>query len=110
MEHGVVTLKGIAPVGSLAAVSLDLLLPGEVLNFDTIIYATGFVTVCLWLNGLAEQSLFIFQQDSFPLPIRGKNKYIQEYYKSEGGPTAYLGVCTPGFPNFFIFSGGKYFL
>lgn len=69
VEHGVVTLKG------------------EVLNFDTIIYATGFVT------------------DSFPLPIRGKNKYIQEYYKSEGGPTAYLGVCTPGFPNFFIFSG-----
>lgn len=30
---------------------------------------------------------------------------MQQYYKEQGGPTAYYGTMTAGFPNLFIMSG-----
>lgn len=30
---------------------------------------------------------------------------MQEYFASQGGPTAYLGSCMPGFPNLFTLLG-----
>jgi hypothetical protein len=30
---------------------------------------------------------------------------VQGYWKSEGAPTAYLGMTMPGFPNFFSLLG-----
>lgn len=61
---------------------------GEKLLFDVIIFATGFTA------------------DRYPLPVVGEaGKTVQEYYDSQGGPKAYLGVTVPGFPNFFIIAG-----
>ena len=39
------------------------------------------------------------------MTIRGTKQTLQEYYEKEGGPTAYLGTSTPGFPNFFTLNG-----
>ncbi|KAJ7127550.1 hypothetical protein C8R43DRAFT_696039 [Mycena crocata] len=61
---------------------------GEKLPFDVIIFATGFTA------------------DSFPLHLVGATrKTVQQYYDSQGGPKAYLGVTIPGFPNLFILGG-----
>ena len=30
---------------------------------------------------------------------------MREYYSAQGGPTAYIGSCMPGFPNLFILLG-----
>jgi len=61
---------------------------GDHLPFDTIILATGFAT------------------DAYPLTVQGKNgQTIQDYFEAQGGPTAYLGTCVPGFPNFFLIGG-----
>jgi cation diffusion facilitator CzcD-associated flavoprotein CzcO len=61
---------------------------GEKIPFDVIIYATGFVT------------------DQYPLSIRGiDGRTIEDYYRSTGGPQAYLGITTPGFPNLYILGG-----
>lgn len=32
---------------------------------------------------------------------------LSEYYDSKGGPEAYLGTTTPGFPNYFILMGAN---
>ena len=46
-------------------------------------------------------------QDKYPLKVRGaKGITVQEYYDHKGGPEAYLGVTLPGFPNFYMLSGG----
>ena len=38
--------------------------------------------------------------------VRGKGGVtLQEYFNSQGGPTAYLGTTVPGFPNFFMILG-----
>ncbi|KAF7359016.1 hypothetical protein MSAN_01242300 [Mycena sanguinolenta] len=69
-ERGIITEKGVK------------------LEFDVMIFATGFVT------------------DQFPIQIRGTGgKTIQQYYDSQGGPKAYLGVTIPGFPNLFMIAG-----
>ncbi|GLB40268.1 putative flavin-binding monooxygenase-like [Lyophyllum shimeji] len=61
---------------------------GEHLRFDTIILATGYAA------------------DRYPLVVEGKGgETIQEYFASQGGPTAYLGTCVPGFPNFYLIGG-----
>lgn len=58
------------------------------LPFDVIITATGFVT------------------DKYPVHIRGRTgQTVEEFYDSQGGPTAYLGTTLPGFPNFITVSG-----
>ncbi|KAJ7689783.1 hypothetical protein B0H17DRAFT_1202036 [Mycena rosella] len=52
---------------------------GDKLEFDVLIFATGFVT------------------DRFPLPIRGaEGKTVQEYYDVQGCPNAYIGTTIPG--------------
>ncbi|KAJ6590602.1 FAD/NAD-P-binding domain-containing protein [Mycena vulgaris] len=61
---------------------------GDSLPFDVIIYATGFVTDKPTIHVLGRQS-----------------QTIEEYWKSEGGPTAYLGTTLPGFPNFIMLAG-----
>ncbi|KAF8888349.1 hypothetical protein BD779DRAFT_1611364 [Infundibulicybe gibba] len=62
---------------------------GEKLCFDVIIFATGFTA------------------DKYPINIRGsKGMSVQDYYDSQMGPKAYLGTSVPGFPNFFMVSGG----
>jgi hypothetical protein len=34
------------------------------------------------------------------LRVKGRGgKTIHEYFDAQGGPTAYLGSCIPGFPN-----------
>ncbi|KAH9927036.1 hypothetical protein B0H21DRAFT_763709 [Amylocystis lapponica] len=60
----------------------------ETISFDVIIFGTGFMT------------------DTHPVPITGSHGYtLQEYCITEGGPTAYLGVTVPGFPNFYWLAG-----
>ncbi|KAJ6500883.1 FAD/NAD-P-binding domain-containing protein [Mycena sanguinolenta] len=69
-ERGILTKKGVK------------------LEFDAMIFATGFVT------------------DQFSIQIRGiGGMTIQQYYDSQGGPKAYLGVTVPGFPNLFMIAG-----
>ncbi|KAF7297438.1 hypothetical protein MIND_00977400 [Mycena indigotica] len=61
---------------------------GEVLEFDVIIFATGFIA------------------DKYPVHVVGdKGISVQEYYNSQGGPKAYCGTAIPGFPNFFLLAG-----
>ncbi|KAF5392998.1 hypothetical protein D9757_001318 [Collybiopsis confluens] len=60
---------------------------GSNLPFDVIICATGFTV------------------DEFPLHVKGTRNTMQEYYNTQGGPTAYLGTAVPGFPNFFMLGG-----
>ncbi|KAL4249901.1 FAD-binding Monooxygenase Superfamily protein [Abortiporus biennis] len=61
---------------------------GEKMDFDVIVYATGFDTV------------------EYPIPVRGCNgKTVQEYYDEKDGPQAYYGTALPGFPNFFVLFG-----
>ncbi|CAK5274449.1 unnamed protein product [Mycena citricolor] len=61
---------------------------GEVMPFDVIIYATG------------------FQADKYPLNIvNDKGVTIQDYFNANGGPQAYLGMGSPGFPNMFYIGG-----
>ena len=37
-----------------------------------------------------------------------KGQTIQEYFASQGGPTAYLGTSVPGFPNFHMIGGMRF--
>ncbi|KAJ7184677.1 hypothetical protein C8R46DRAFT_465199 [Mycena filopes] len=61
---------------------------GQKLPFDVIIFATG------------------FEADRFSVKVVGNTgKTVQEYYDSQGGPKAYLGVTVPSFPNFFLLAG-----
>jgi len=61
---------------------------GEVVPLDVIIFATGFSVIPDNLN------------------VRGSAGItMNEYYESQGGPTAYVGSSVPGFPNLFILLG-----
>ncbi|KAG1751141.1 hypothetical protein EDB19DRAFT_2035978 [Suillus lakei] len=61
---------------------------GEMLPFDVIIYATGFIA------------------DRYPMHIQGLNGVtVQGYYDAHGGPTAYIGTAIPNIPNFYLISG-----
>ncbi|KAH9920185.1 hypothetical protein B0H21DRAFT_767740 [Amylocystis lapponica] len=61
---------------------------GDITPFDVIIFGTGYVT------------------DSHPVRISGSTgKTLQQYCADHGGPTAYLGVSVPGFPNFYFIGG-----
>ncbi|KAG1750938.1 hypothetical protein EDD22DRAFT_916125 [Suillus occidentalis] len=61
---------------------------GEMLPFDVIVYATGFIG------------------ERYPMHVRGLNgATIQGYYDAHGGPTAYLGTAVPGIPNFYLLAG-----
>jgi len=61
---------------------------GDLLDFDVIIFATGYAT------------------DRYPLVVQGtKGQTVQDYHGTQGGPVAYLGTCLPGFPNFCMLSG-----
>ncbi|KAI0260380.1 FAD/NAD-binding domain-containing protein [Gloeopeniophorella convolvens] len=64
-----------------------VLVTGEKVPLDVIIYGTGFVT------------------DNYPLDVRGPNGTLKEYNDAHGGPMAYLGSTVPGFPNFFMMQG-----
>lgn len=45
-------------------------------------------------------------QESFQIRIKdSEGKLITDYFAEKGGPTAYLGVTVPGFPNFFFIGG-----
>lgn len=49
---------------------------------------------------------FRIAQDKFALQLRGRNRQtVEEYYASQGGPTAYMGTTVPGFPNLALLSG-----
>jgi cation diffusion facilitator CzcD-associated flavoprotein CzcO len=61
---------------------------GEMLPFDVIVYATGFIG------------------ERFPMHVRGLNgATIQGYYDAHGGPTAYIGTAIPDTPNFYLING-----
>ncbi|KAG6860624.1 hypothetical protein C0995_009273 [Termitomyces sp. Mi166 len=61
---------------------------GEVVPFDVIVFSTG------------------YSLEAADLDVRGSKKWtIREYFASQGGATAYLGSCEPGFPNFFTLLG-----
>ncbi|KAG1822745.1 uncharacterized protein BJ212DRAFT_1444991 [Suillus subaureus] len=60
---------------------------GEMLPFDVIIYATGFI-------------------GRYPMHARGLNgAIVQGYYDAHGGPTAYIGTAIPDTPNFYLING-----
>ncbi|KAI0790422.1 hypothetical protein C8Q75DRAFT_806348 [Abortiporus biennis] len=61
---------------------------GDILPFDVIIFATGFVVDC------------------FPIELRGRTGLsVQEFYDQNGGPYAYKGTALPGFPNLYLLTG-----
>ncbi|KAG0701974.1 hypothetical protein DFH29DRAFT_1048990 [Suillus ampliporus] len=61
---------------------------GDMLPFDVIIYATGFIG------------------DRYPMHVRGLNGVtIQGYYDAHSGPATYLGVAIPDIPNFYLLCG-----
>ncbi|QRV72236.1 4-hydroxyacetophenone monooxygenase [Ceratobasidium sp. AG-Ba] len=62
---------------------------GKFYTFDIICYATGFDV-----------------EGSCSINIAGVGgKTMAEYFKQEGGPTAYMGTTMPGFPNWFFLLG-----
>ncbi|KAJ3877300.1 hypothetical protein F5051DRAFT_409021 [Lentinula edodes] len=64
------------------------LVTGEVVPLDVIIFATG------------------YSVDPEDLHVRGSlDTTVRSFYKSQGGPVAYLGSSIPGFPNLFILLG-----
>ncbi|KAG2060147.1 FAD/NAD(P)-binding domain-containing protein [Suillus hirtellus] len=61
---------------------------GEMLPFDVIVYATGFIG------------------ERYPMHVRGWNgATVQGYYDAHGGPTAYIGTAIPDTPNFYLING-----
>ncbi|KAF5381017.1 hypothetical protein D9615_004056 [Tricholomella constricta] len=61
---------------------------GEIVPLDVIIFGTG------------------YSLEPVDLSVRGSKKTtIHEYFKEQGGATAYLGTCMPGFPNCFTLLG-----
>ncbi|KAG6851241.1 hypothetical protein H0H93_011677 [Arthromyces matolae] len=61
---------------------------GKIVAFDVIVFSTGYSLEAVDSN------------------VRGSKKTtLREYFASQGGPTAYLGTCIPGFPNFFMLLG-----
>mgnify|MGYP003334406119 FL=1 len=75
------------PIVSITEHGIDL--RGESLEFDAIVYATGFDA----MTG-AIVAVDIAGRDGLTL----KEKWV-------GGPTTYLGIGTTGFPNFFTITG-----
>ncbi|KAG8719460.1 hypothetical protein FRC08_002774 [Ceratobasidium sp. 394] len=62
---------------------------GKSYDFDIICYATGFDV-----------------EGSCSINVTGTGgKTMAEYFKEEGGPTAYMGTTTPSFPNWFSLLG-----
>ncbi len=41
------------------------------------------------------------------LDVKGREGTLSEFYESKGGPEAYLGTTTPGFPNYFLLMGAN---
>ncbi len=76
-----------SPIVSVTETGIDI--PGESLEFDAIVYATGFDA----MTG-AIVSVDIAGRDGVTL----KQKWAH-------GPTTYLGLTTTGFPNFFTITG-----
>ncbi|KAG2356270.1 hypothetical protein BDR07DRAFT_1613182 [Suillus spraguei] len=61
---------------------------GEILPFDVIVYATGFIS------------------ERYSIHVRGLNgATVQGYYDAHGGPTAYIGTAIPDTPNFYLVIG-----
>lgn len=61
---------------------------GEVIEFDVIIFGTG------------------FSLDATEITTRGRNGLtVNEWYATQDGPTGYKGTCIPGYPNFFTLLG-----
>ncbi|THH28149.1 hypothetical protein EUX98_g6039 [Antrodiella citrinella] len=61
---------------------------GDHFECDVIIEATG------------------FSSDEFPIKMKGSDgTTIQQYFKAQGGPTAYKGTAIPNFPNFYTVFG-----
>ncbi|KAG9308147.1 FAD/NAD(P)-binding domain-containing protein [Chiua virens] len=61
---------------------------GEILPFNVIIYATGFIG------------------DQYPVHIQGLNgTTVQGYYDAHEGPTGYYGTAIPDIPNFYMLAG-----
>ena len=45
-------------------------------------------------------------ENDLTFQVRGSDgRTMDQYYKENGGPTAYYGTMTAGFPNLFILSG-----
>ncbi|KAG8725511.1 hypothetical protein FRC09_013750 [Ceratobasidium sp. 395] len=62
---------------------------GKKYEVDIICYATGFDV-----------------EGSYKLNVQGVNgQTMQEYFKSEGGPSGYMGTTAPGFPNWITLFG-----
>jgi cation diffusion facilitator CzcD-associated flavoprotein CzcO/acetyl esterase/lipase len=75
------------PITSITEHGIDL--PGESLEFDAIVYATGFDA----MTGAIVN-----------VDIAGRNGVTLKE-KWQHGPTTYLGLMTTGFPNFFSITG-----
>ncbi|KIY71961.1 FAD/NAD-P-binding domain-containing protein [Cylindrobasidium torrendii FP15055 ss-10] len=60
---------------------------GEHHQLDVLIYSTGFVS------------------DGYPLHVKGLDTTIKKFYDAHDGPTSYMSVALPGFPNFCLIGG-----
>jgi cation diffusion facilitator CzcD-associated flavoprotein CzcO len=64
---------------------------GGVIDFDVIIFATG------------------FSLEATDLSTRGrKGITVNDWFETQGGTTAYKGTCIPGCPNFFTLLGSSF--
>ena len=79
---------------------------GELIPLDVIILGTGFAYVS---SGACFRNFVVLSamgQGDVNIAVKGsKGISLQDYFKSQGGRTAYLGTCIPGFPNFFLLLG-----
>ncbi|KAF8555735.1 FAD/NAD(P)-binding domain-containing protein [Imleria badia] len=88
VETGIFTKKGKASCFLDVLRNVMYILKGEVLPFDIIVYATGFMG------------------DQYPMHVKGINgTTVQGYYDAHGGPTGYYGTTIPDIPNFYMLAG-----
>jgi cation diffusion facilitator CzcD-associated flavoprotein CzcO len=83
VSDGIVTKSGMSSIDSSRPIQSTKKISGKKYDVDIICYATGFDV-----------------EGSYKLNVQGINgQTMQEYFASEGGPTAYMGTMAPGFPN-----------
>ncbi|KAJ7753396.1 hypothetical protein DFH07DRAFT_513442 [Mycena maculata] len=77
---------------------------GDKLESDIMIFATGFVAVCLLLSFIY-YTLRRLTKDRFSVSIRGRSGKTVQEHESQSCPKAYIGTTVSGFPNLFMVSG-----
>ena len=81
---------------------------GEVVPLDIIIFGTGYSVLnsVVPSMGLCNRLSGASQEASELLNVKGsEGQMVGDYFKEQGGATAYLGSSMPGFPNLYLLLG-----